>query len=158
MRYPCRLFVTHRFYIVYLQGYCGPVDPSFRAVSGHLKFTVRRHKFNEDSLSCRRTLESPESARRRERTLTTFPSTSGACERCGVHYILHRVTSSLLGPVDPSFGALSGRLKFTVRRHKFNEDSLLSLSRARRVCWSLSSCAPVVARPPAAPTQGVAWG
>jgi len=25
--------------------------------------------------------------------------------------------------VDPSFGALSGRLKFTVRRHKFNKDS-----------------------------------
>ena len=34
-----------------------------------------------------------------------------------------------LGPVDPSFRALSGRLKFTVRRHKFNKDSLsLSLS------------------------------
>ena len=32
--------------------------------------------------------------------------------------------SSLLGPVDPSFRALSGRLKFTVRRHELNEDSL----------------------------------
>ena len=31
---------------------------------------------------------------------------------------------SLLGPVDPSFQVLSGRLKFTVRRHKFNKDSL----------------------------------
>jgi len=31
--------------------------------------------------------------------------------------------SSHLGPVDPSFPALSGRLKFTVRRHKFNKDS-----------------------------------
>ena len=31
---------------------------------------------------------------------------------------------SPLGPVDPSFGALAGRLKFTVRRHKFNKDSL----------------------------------
>ena len=29
----------------------GPVDPSFRALSGRLKFTVRRHKFNKDSLS-----------------------------------------------------------------------------------------------------------
>ena len=28
-------------------------------------------------------------------------------------------------PVDPSFRALSGRLKFTVRRHKFIKDSLL---------------------------------
>ena len=27
----------------------GPVDPSFRALSGRLKFTVRRHKFNKDS-------------------------------------------------------------------------------------------------------------
>ena len=32
--------------------------------------------------------------------------------------------SSLIGPVDPSFQALSGRLKFTVRRHKFHKDSL----------------------------------
>ena len=32
-------------------------------------------------------------------------------------------SSSLLGPVDSSFRALSGRLKFTVRRHKFNQDS-----------------------------------
>ena len=37
--------------------------------------------------------------------------------------VVHRVSSSLLGPVDPSFRALSGRLKFTVRRHKFNQDS-----------------------------------
>ena len=34
--------------------------------------------------------------------------------------------SSLLGPVDPSCQALSGRLKFTFRRHKFNKDSLFS--------------------------------
>ena len=32
--------------------------------------------------------------------------------------------SSRVGPVDPSFRALSGRLKFTVRRNKFNKDSL----------------------------------
>ena len=36
----------------------------------------------------------------------------------------HRCITSLLGPVEPSFGALSGRLKFTVRRHKFNKDSV----------------------------------
>ena len=34
-------------------------------------------------------------------------------------------SSSVLGPVDPSFRARSGRLKFLVRRHKFNKDSLL---------------------------------
>ena len=38
--------------------------------------------------------------------------------------VVHRVSSSLLGPVDPSLRALYGRLKFTVRRHKFNKDSL----------------------------------
>ena len=30
--------------------------------------------------------------------------------------------------VDPSFRALSGRLKFTVRRHKFNKDSLFLMT------------------------------
>ena len=30
----------------------GPVDPSFRALSGRLKFTVRRHEIQEDSHSC----------------------------------------------------------------------------------------------------------
>ena len=34
------------------------------------------------------------------------------------------VVQSFVGPVDPSVRALSGRLKFTVQRHKFNEDSL----------------------------------
>ena len=34
------------------------------------------------------------------------------------------VSSSLSGPVVPSFRALSGRPKFTVRRHKFNEVAL----------------------------------
>ena len=29
-----------------------------------------------------------------------------------------------LGPLDPSISILDRRLKFTVRRHKFNEDSL----------------------------------
>jgi len=35
---------------------------------------------------------------------------------------LHKLVE--LSQVDPSFRALSGRLKFTVRRHKFNKDSL----------------------------------
>jgi len=35
------------------------------------------------------------------------------------------------GPVDPSFRALSGRLEFTVLRHKFNKDSLPSPHRFR---------------------------
>jgi len=40
--------------------------------------------------------------------------------------VAHRVSSSLLGPVVPSLRALSGRFDFTVRRHKFNKDSLSS--------------------------------
>ena len=35
-------------------------------------------------------------------------------------------------PVDPSFGALFGRLKFTVRRHKSNKDSLAFVGRRHR--------------------------
>ena len=38
-----------------------------------------------------------------------------------------RFGQSPSGPVDPSFRALSGRLKFTVRRHKFNKGFLSSL-------------------------------
>ena len=41
--------------------------------------------------------------------------------------VLHRVLSSVFRFVDPSFRALSGRLKFTVRRHQCNEDSLSSV-------------------------------
>ena len=35
---------------------------------------------------------------------------------------VHRVSSSLLGPTVPSFRALAGLFKFTVRRHNFNKD------------------------------------
>ena len=35
--------------------------------------------------------------------------------------VLYRVSSSLSGLKDPSFRALSGRLKFKVRRHKFKK-------------------------------------
>ena len=41
--------------------------------------------------------------------------------------VVHDVSSSLSVPVVLSFRAFSGRLKFTVRRHKFNEDSLFLL-------------------------------
>ena len=34
----------------------GPVHPSFRALPGRLKFTVRRHKFNKDILSAGKAL------------------------------------------------------------------------------------------------------
>ena len=38
---------------------------------------------------------------------------------------------SPLGPADPSFRSLSGRLKFTVRPHKFNKDSRVQGSEFR---------------------------
>ena len=43
---------------------------------------------------------------------------------------------SLLGPVDLSFRALSGRLKFTVRRHTFNKDHLSEHLGRVRTCGS----------------------
>ena len=51
--------------------------------------------------------------------------TVGSCEAAGSHERDTPVRRSLLGPADPSFRALSGRLEFTVRRHKFDKDSLL---------------------------------
>ena len=42
-------------------------------------------------------------------------------------------TEPLLGPADPSFRALSGRLKCTVRRHEFNQDSLYRKPDAKAV-------------------------
>ena len=46
--------------------------------------------------------------------------------------------SSLLGPVDPSSRALAGRLKLTVRRHKFNKESLYLGFRVERHLVALS--------------------
>jgi hypothetical protein len=43
------VFVAYRVYIMYRP--LSPVDSSFRALTGRLKSTVRRHKFNKDSPS-----------------------------------------------------------------------------------------------------------
>ena len=51
----CSLFVAYRFYMVYRQVFLGPVDPSFRALSGRLKRTIRRHKFPTKILTSRDT-------------------------------------------------------------------------------------------------------
>ena len=50
-------------------------------------------------------------------------------------------STRLLGPVDPSFRALSERLKFTVRRHRFNKDSLhiIAARGCRHGCANLKS-------------------
>ena len=39
--------------------------------------------------------------------------------------VVHRVSSKSFRSADPSFRALFGSLKCTVRRHKFNKDSFL---------------------------------
>jgi len=47
----------------------------------------------------------------------------------------HRVSPSLLGPIDPSFRTLSGRLNFTVRRHMLTKDYLFFAGALLR--WAL---------------------
>ena len=67
-----------------------------------------------------------------DRVETTFPPAEddeGGCP----------FTGGCLHEVDPSFRALSGRLKFTVRRHKFNKDSLSGrLLRGRLLLFSFT--------------------
>ena len=46
--------------------------------------------------------------------------------------VVQRVSSSLSGHVVPPVRALSGRLKFTVRLHEFNKDSLFASSRRKQ--------------------------
>ena len=51
-------------------------------------------------------------------------TTSPACQStpdCGMRQSWGELVQGLLGPVDHSFRALSGRLEFTDRRHKFNK-------------------------------------
>ena len=45
---PLALDVAYMFYIMYRQSPLGPVDLSFRALPGRLKFKVRRHDSNTD--------------------------------------------------------------------------------------------------------------
>ena len=47
--------------------------------------------------------------------------------------------------VVPSFGALSGRRKFTVRRHKFNKDFLFGIHSfvPESLRWTVTARAPV---------------
>ena len=59
-------------------------------------------------------------------------------EGFGVLLMRDRVSSSFLGPVDPLFRALSGHLKCTVRRYKFNK--IISLCRRLWRGWKDSGC------------------
>ena len=53
------------------------------------------------------------------------------CARAGGRGIVPEALFN--GPVDPSFQALSGRLKFTARRHKSNKESF-SFQQCQRQC------------------------
>ena len=66
-----------------------------------------------------------------------------------------RVFSSLLGPVDPSFGALSGRIKFTVRRHTFIQDVICLTCGIVSICTRIgcSNLVPVLIAHRTAPTE-----
>ena len=67
--------------------------------------------------------------------------TPGVCRRnaCRRHHVT-MCCGSLLGPVVASFRALSGRLKFTVRRHKCNKDALLCVRLSCGGIHGYSSC------------------
>ena len=72
---------------------------------------------------------SARAARTNSRTSqTTFKEENLLLQRLGskgTHRQKHRPNrSAVVSPVVPLFRALSGRLKFTARRHKFNKDSL----------------------------------
>ena len=64
-----------------------------------------------------------------------------------------RVSSSLLGPADASRRALSGSLKFTVRRHKFNKDSLSPWAQAAKAGGPPPQAGPSTPASPAEPLQ-----
>ena len=83
------------------------------------------------------------SARKRKRKSVScvcrMPGGGGAaCRRGsanpGLTPLCVRVSSSLSGPVDPSFRSLSRCLKFTVRRLKFNKGSLHEFGLDSLVC------------------------
>ena len=51
-----------------------------------------------------------------------LPARKSGIEKLRFSPTLRADGAPLVGPVDPSFRALSGRLKFKIRRHKFNKD------------------------------------
>ena len=51
------IHAAYALYTVYRQSSIGPVDPLLRALSGRLRFTVRRHTLNEYSLFMEETSE-----------------------------------------------------------------------------------------------------
>jgi hypothetical protein len=52
------------------------------------------------------------------------PAPGLMCDLAHTSEVFHHVSSSLLGPVDPSYRELSGRLKFAFQRHMYKKKSL----------------------------------
>ena len=75
------------------------------------KLSIRKLRHFTPARKLRREVRAPAARNHPERRV---------CQSRGKHC----ASSSLLVSVDPSFRALSGRLKFAVRRHSFNKDSL----------------------------------
>ena len=85
---------------------------------------ITQLKAPRPSATCTESKEERENSRYKD-VLSTDLSTVFPVKIPFKIHCVHRVSSNLLGPVVPSFRASSGRLKFTVRRHKFNK--ILSL-------------------------------
>ena len=79
-------------------------------------------------MRCRFNSFSESAVRVKLATLPPVPPATGLVLRRDIRrsQVVHRVSSSVLGPAVPSFRALSGRLTFTFRRHKSDTDSLSS--------------------------------
>ena len=76
---------------------------------------------------------------------------------------LHLVSSSLLGPVDPSFRALSGRFTVSVRRHRLTKILFLQIPVGQVVVIivdeaKVASLQPLPTALPSDPTVGLCLG
>ena len=126
-----------------------PVDPSFRALSGRLQLTVRRHKSSKDSLCTGCPVQGPGSRFCRASNCApggvgdAMPHWSTPNFRCSQNYLDLILASGVclfwfvwtedclelfywfFGSWFMVYGLwLTGRLKFTVHRHRFSKDVL----------------------------------
>ena len=101
------------------RAHAGPVHPSFRALSGRLKFTVQRHKFNKDSLPCMSAAASPQAAvERREINLTCFDMQDMVAEGKIRHLALTNFDTENLAKIkDAGINIVSNQVKGDSNSH-----------------------------------------
>ena len=98
-------------------------DPSFRALSGRLKFAVRRHTFNEDSLSAdgRRVGAVRSASRGHDLHVNQPPTPRTVCRRatwkCAA--VPRRTRTFRLIDLDGADGRRVGAVRSASRRHDF---------------------------------------